>query len=311
MNEKLTQRLFDIPRFSEQRRLLDFTSFTIAERNGVGRQLLKAILNRFGSMRECCESQSTLSKVFGVSRERVNRAIQTLSRLDMMTTDRRWNAIYKCVLNHYRVNWTELGRRIDFPTTTNVTFPPDQCDVSRRTNVTFPPDQCDVSRRTNVTFHADSNNSINLKETTTTELSDEWESVVVVLRDEFIMKEWPNAIAAAKRNGRSVASVQSDIAHYRESISQGCTVGHLFNWIRSRDGRPKTTTQLHSPKKSPTELARRRRESIRCDLSREWRALGIWLDKSDTEIETEIDRRFYITADLVGKPHNPRRANHG
>ncbi len=138
---RMIQTEFDIPKFAEQRRLLDATTFDKHERNGVGKQLLKSILNRFGSMQECVESQATLARVFGVQRETINKAINRFTALDIITKERIWNDRYGRVLNHYRVNWTELARR----------------ELARRlehhSSDPKTPDQCEDSPPTNVRFH--------------------------------------------------------------------------------------------------------------------------------------------------------------
>jgi hypothetical protein len=154
-------------------------------------------------MRECVESQSTMAKAFGVKRETINTAISRLTALDIITKERCWNEKYRCVLNHYRVNWTELSRRLN--TKTDVRIHGDQCEDSPGTDVRIDGDRCEDSPGTDVRIHGDRNRETNSIGITTTE--SEWEPVVVSL-SKIGVSQIPQAIAKAKARGDSPADVQ-------------------------------------------------------------------------------------------------------
>jgi hypothetical protein len=270
---KLLQAEFDIPKFVEQRRLLDETKLSKEERNGVGRLLLKSILIRIGSMRECVESQSTMATVFGVQRETINTAISRLTALDLITKERFWNERYCRVLNHYRVNWTELARRLkptakgqdqceDLPGT-DVRIHQDQCEDSQRTDVRIQQDQCEDSPRTDVRIHGDRNRETKSIGITTTE--SEWDPVVVSL-SKIGVSQIPQAIAKAKARGDSPADVQRIITH---TLSDQKHAG--------KDMRGIVYNQVCSPSKVTIRKlgAKPDREVIFERLHKEWLASGI------------------------------------
>lgn len=259
MNEpkqpSLIQKQFDIPKFDEQRRMLDATTFNKSERNGVGKQLLKSILNRFGSMRECTESQKTLARVFGVRRETIGLAIKRLTALDLITKERKWSDRYQRVLNHHRLNWTELARRLERHSSDSKK--PDQCEDSPDTIVRIhgglmlgsAPDQCEVSPDTNVRFHADRNRRANEIETTTT--NDEWKRVVVSLEKNGV-SQTGKAIAKAKERGdspddvlRIIERTVADPRHRGKDLG-----GIVYNQVctPTPEPLPTPTTKLKQPK---------------------------------------------------------------
>jgi hypothetical protein len=287
---------FDFPKWDERRRLLDETSLSSEERQGMGRLLLKSILERIGSTRESCEAQKTWANALGVSRETVNRAIKVLVKHDLITVERKYTPTYGKVLNHHRVNWTELHRRFtsavaarptENSSTTNVRIYADQCEDSRRTNVRIYADQCEDSRRTNVRIYA-VRNRVDKEELTTTE----WEVVVVPLGE--IVDRVEEAIANIQRRGGTPTEAMSLIARWRalpESDSRK-KPGTLFNWFR-RAPKPDSPEPAQTNKAQSEE---KRRATIRTEICREWQKLGKWDDPATTNavIEAEIDRRLAL-----------------
>lgn len=302
---RMIQTEIDIPAFVEQRRLLDATKFDMHERNGVGKQLLKSILNRIGSMRECIESQATLASHFDVTRETINLAINRLTALDLVTKERVWNVRYGLVLNHYRVNWTELSRRLNQPL-----IEPDQCEVLPDTNVRFhprpmlgfTPDQCEVSPNTNVRFHPDRNRRTNKPGITTT--SEEWKPVVVSL-DEIGVSQIGQAIAKAKERGDSPEDVLCIIERTKaDPRHQGKELAGIVK------------NQICNPSKAQPPVIRSKpkpeREAIRTRLFKEMEKSGLaGKDINNDDLERMTEHRLQEALSKWNKTYSPQVSGAG
>lgn len=286
---KLIQAEIDIPKFVEQRRLLDETEFSKLERNGVGRHLLKLILNRIGTMRECVESQKTLARVFNVQRETINLAINRLTALDIITKERRWNERYGKVLNHYRINWTELARRLN--RSSSQIEQRSQCEDSPGTNVSIQPNQCEVLSGTNVRIHPDRNTEPNSRETTTTK--PDWESVVFLLST-FGVSQGREAIDRAKARNATPTEVKRIIERIANdpNIDESKRAGAMYNQVCNPTPEPEMKPREPKRKRPNREIIRQRVALRLRNATRATQGTPVSHEDRDAEIERITDESY-------------------
>jgi hypothetical protein len=248
---------FDLFAIQERQRLLDETSFTARERGKVGKVLMHSVLQRIGKYRECCESQNKFAKSFSVARETITRCINRLARLDVITIDLRYNHRYKKTLNHYRVNWTELDRRLKKTLQTNseigtdkrsdqlpsdVTISLDRCDNSPKTDVTISLDRCDTSPKTDVSL-CPTERELSLKET---KQQAEWSCVVSFLNACKVARV-SESLRAAKTSFNSPDEALSHLRPYMIKFEHDSRLGGV---ISNQCHRP-TPLHIDIPKPPP------------------------------------------------------------
>jgi hypothetical protein len=289
---KLVQTEFDIDKLVDQRRLLDLIHFRDVDRKGVGKTLLKSVLNRIGSMREHCESQITVARALDVTRETVGLAIRVLNRLDLITVELKMNQRYGRVLNHHRPNWNEIKRCVDRQAIvvlapTDESFSRDRCEILPMTDERFSPDRCEILPPTDERIHPTVINR-NVKTTTT-----DAESVVVASLKALGVGLAEKAIAEGLSKGLAIEYFQATIRHYQSLPIADRNPGKLKNWIANGDCPLKVISE-ETNMRIESERLKKARDEERFRMKESNRAR--YYQMSDDEIDAELDRRMKLSA---------------
>jgi hypothetical protein len=118
MQEK--QLEFNFPAHSQREDMiaaLDFESHMRARPELQGKakaETLASLLAHIGKYRECFESQDRICQRLKINERKLQRAIEVLRGLDILTTERK--PLQRCqrqTYNHHRINWTRVGGLIE------------------------------------------------------------------------------------------------------------------------------------------------------------------------------------------------------
>lgn len=82
-------------------------------RGKVKAETLAAVLAHIGKYRECFESQERICKRLKIGDRKLQRAIEVLTALDILITDRKPIGYGRVTVNHHRINWEQVRRLID------------------------------------------------------------------------------------------------------------------------------------------------------------------------------------------------------
>tara|TARA_R110002049_G_scaffold59417_1_gene160664 strand:+ start:5614 stop:6609 length:996 start_codon:yes stop_codon:yes gene_type:complete len=283
----------------------------------VSSQTLYAVLQVISSFRECWLSQSTIAGRCRITNVRtVKRAVKCLESLNLITKERKYNDEAGRVLNHHRVIWCELQRRIDTfkapdssqrtaDQSDNVTpcieaTNTDQSDNVPPTKVTMSTDQSDNEYRprgqsvpTKVTMSTDQSDNVSTEvvRTKTTNQLGQSEGWVVMVEN---LERWGLAAAAAacesaRSRGLSLRDVEA-LRVQADRLPSRVAPGKLYKWLRG-DESPPATPQPRQP--TADEIQRRRRreaETIRYVALREVRRVhrGQLIEADDPRVERRI-----------------------
>lgn len=183
------------------------------------RASVKAVLYRIARYPECWETQSTMRRACGFKTVKtIQRAIAELTRLDLITTARRWRADVGRVVNHHRVNWEELRRFVERHQSD--IQPPRRKRHSVPTKETLSPDQSDTESPI-------TKNERKLKPTTNS-------SELVELVFLAGVKRARAAVQAARAAGITDEQIRERYQRWRELPESSRLPGVLYNWLALR-----------------------------------------------------------------------------
>ena len=279
----MRQSEFDFPKLYEREKLLVELPLESQLVTGttVSPRVLSSVLQVISRFPECWYSQPRIAKECRVSPRTVMRAIGCLKKLNLITSDRKWNEVADRVLNHHRIVWQEVRDRCraakKAATTSEMTadqsdYLPSDSDNSPTTKVTIEPDQSDYQVPSNVTIShlpGDYQSPVlnkGTKETTSTSETAAW---VEVVSDLFYwgMAEAELACQAAYGSGLTVEQVR-ELQQLADKCGERFAPAKLYKWLTGAET-PPADPAAKIPKSAASD--EERAESIRYEAISEGR----------------------------------------
>lgn len=285
----------------DQLGLLDAVFF--AGRSGCSTKAALKAIDSFG--RECFASQKAIAERANMSGRTFQRALDRLLDLSIVTCDLKRN-VFGVVTNHYRIVWNELQLRVDHQSSTARSVAPPVPTVTpfQQTDTTFGPTDTPScrDRYDNMTHNTQLNHKNRHQPAreaaaggfldSDSDSNSDLQTLEAAFRSIGLQRF---AKLAREFQGRR-ESVLAAIAVYSSQRSKFVGPGAVIDFLRSGSWPADGVLSVDELQKRTAAKNERRstenRESIRCEVARDWKRLGRWLDATESEIDAEIERRL-------------------
>ncbi len=272
--------------------------------SGVDDTIVAFVLHRIASFSNsehgCYESEERLAAMAKVKPKQVNRAMTLLRKLDLVASGKVWHPGYRKTLVHRRVAWESLRRLVAHQASSSLAN-------SSPTDRTQPGDRPDVlsrptgrSQATDRTFQADrpdaqtSANRRELKQPPPIQPeagagSELLHSQLRAVGLSCVAK----AVALVESAGLSSSDVAAILDEYRRHSRLLKSPGSILHRLENGTWPVELPEARRAAEPTQSQM-NQRRESIRCEIARGWKASGRWLSATEAEINAEIDRRLNL-----------------
>lgn len=283
----------------DQLGLLDSVFFE--GRSGCSTKAALKAIDSFG--RECFASQKAIAERANMSGRTFQRALDRLLALSIVSCDLKRN-VFGVVTNHYRIVWNELQLRVDHQSSTarSVASPVPTVTPFQQTVTPFgPTDTTSCHDRYDNMTHNTQLNHKNRHQPAREAAAGGFLDSVSNLDLETLEAAFRSiglqrfAKLAREFDGRR-ESVLAAIEVYSSQRSKFVGPGAVIDFLRSGSWPADGVLSVDELQKRTAATNERRstenRESIRCEVARDWKRLDRWLDASESEIDAEVDRRL-------------------
>jgi AraC-like DNA-binding protein len=282
----------------DQLGLLDAVYFV--DSDGLSGCSTKAVLKAIdGFGRECFASRETIAARANVSSRTVSRAVKRLIGMSVITCEFQKNC-FGTVTNHYRIVWSELELRVDRQLSTDRLVPPEPSVV--------PPEPTVVPRRPTVVPGATDRSArmaTNTKEPQKIRHQPASEAAageVEILENAFRSIGLQRFAQLAREFRWRDCEVVEAISIYSAQRNKFAGPGAVVDFLRSgdwpADGILSATELSARSQRSCVAKSVKSREAVRCEVARDWKRSGRWIDASEREIDSEIDRRLAVPREM-------------